>query len=131
MARLFQPPLADDYVLPVDDGEVRIRPIEGSWRVSRTQKRVLSTYGDASNERELDDLLRGAFGGGADKGVGSLRPRPADHARPTASRYARREIQSQSGLGMRPDHGDRGVAAFRRHRDARRTVDQAEDDLIG
>jgi hypothetical protein len=54
---------ADDFVLPLVDGEIRIHPVEGLWRVSKTRKRVLSTYGDAATEQELDDLLRTAFGG--------------------------------------------------------------------
>lgn len=53
----------DDFVLLTNDGEVRIRPVDGLWRVSRMRMRVLSTYGDATNESELDDLMRSAFGG--------------------------------------------------------------------
>jgi hypothetical protein len=52
----------EDFVLPQDDGEVRLRPIEGAWRVSRIRLGVLSTFGDASNEDDLDRLLASAIG---------------------------------------------------------------------
>src|SRR5258708_1579718 len=52
----------DDYVLTRDDGEVRLHPVDGSWRVSRTCLGVLSTYGDAGGEDDLDRLLQGHLG---------------------------------------------------------------------
>lgn len=52
----------EDYVLPQDDGEVRLRLIEGTWRVSRVRLGVLSTYGDAGSEDDLDRLLASAVG---------------------------------------------------------------------
>ena len=52
----------EDYVLPQDDGEVRLRPHEGIWRVSRLRLGVLSTYGDAGSEDDLDKLLALAVG---------------------------------------------------------------------
>jgi hypothetical protein len=52
----------EDYVLPQDDGEVRLRPHDGIWRVSRTHLGVLSTYGDAGSEDDLDQLLVLAVG---------------------------------------------------------------------
>lgn len=52
----------DNYVLPLEHGEVRITPVDGFWRVSRIHMRVLSTHGDASSEGELDQLVRRAFG---------------------------------------------------------------------
>ena len=51
-----------DYVLPQDDGEVRLHPFEGAWRLSRVKLGVLSTYGDAGNEDELERLLTGVVG---------------------------------------------------------------------
>lgn len=89
---------SDDYVLPVEDGEVRIRPVGGLWRVCRTRKRILSTYGDASNERELDDLLRGAFGGGTAWPPAPRRGRlsadtPAANYRTIASLIGKSEVQ--------------------------------------
>jgi hypothetical protein len=47
----------EDYVLPQDDGEVRLRPVEGTWRVSRVRLGVLSTFGDAGSEDDHDRLL--------------------------------------------------------------------------
>lgn len=52
----------EDYVLPQDDGEVRLRPVGGAWRVSRVRLGVLSTFGDAGSEDDLDRLLTTAVG---------------------------------------------------------------------
>jgi len=86
----------EDYVLPQDDGEVRIRPNDGSWRVSRIRLGVLSTYGDVRSEDELDRLLELAVG------ATSGRPRrgrldvsaPATNYRTIASLIESSELQA-------------------------------------
>lgn len=52
----------DGYILPQDDGELWLRPHDGAWRVSRSRLGVLSTYGDACREDDLDQLLMLAIG---------------------------------------------------------------------
>ncbi len=52
----------DAFVLPLPDGEVRVRPTDGRWRVQSTTLGILSTYGDATNGVELHTLVANASG---------------------------------------------------------------------
>jgi hypothetical protein len=52
----------EEYVLPQDDGEVRLRPVEGVWQVSRIRLGVLTTFGGAGSEDDLNRLLAKAVG---------------------------------------------------------------------
>jgi hypothetical protein len=54
---------ADEFVLPWSEGEVRIRDVEGRWRVQNTRLGILSTFGYASSSVELEDLVSRATGG--------------------------------------------------------------------
>lgn len=89
-----------DYVIPLDDGEVRLKQSGGLWRVSRTQMTVPSTYGDASNNDELDRLVRMALGFGA--GAWPAHPQrgrlgadtPASNYRTIASLIGGAEVQA-------------------------------------
>jgi hypothetical protein len=53
---------ATRFVLPIVSGEITVTPVGGRWRVAKEVLRVLSTYGEAATEAELDHLLRMASG---------------------------------------------------------------------
>jgi hypothetical protein len=89
----------DDYVLPIEAGEARIASVGELWRISHTRHRVLSTYGDASTEAELDKLLRMTFGSPrswpAPPQKGRLSAdKPASNFRTVASLIGSGEIQA-------------------------------------
>jgi hypothetical protein len=89
----------EDYVLPIEGGEARIAQVGGLWRISHTRYRVLSTYGDASTEPELDKLLRMAVGAPSSWPAAPEKGRlaadkPASNYRTIASLIGNGEIQA-------------------------------------
>jgi hypothetical protein len=86
----------DSFVLPRDDGEVRLRPSNGAWLVSRERLGVLSTYGDARAEDQLDRLMASAIGAKPERSTtGRLKAdEPASNYHTIARLIGRGEIRA-------------------------------------